>query len=67
MPKKKVSRRPQVRHMASRKRCDRGHAYAKYGIVVKDGLLPSGKQKWRLECQLCRREYNRKYFYQRAS
>lgn len=53
--------------MTDKKRCERGHAYATHGLVVKDGILPSGKQKWRLECRLCRREYNRKYFYRRAA
>jgi hypothetical protein len=66
MPKKQT-RRPQVRHMTDKKRCERGHSYATHGLVVKDGILPSGKQKWRLECRLCRREYNRKYFYRRAA
>lgn len=67
MPRK-ASRRPQVRHMTGkRKRCDRGHSYATHGVVVKDGLLPSGAQKWRLECQLCRRDYNRRYYYKRAA
>lgn len=65
MPRK-PARRPQVRHMTSRKRCVRGHDYARYGLVVKDGRLPSGKQKWRLECQLCRRAYNRQYFHNRT-
>ena len=66
MPRKKT-RRPQVRHFATTKRCTKGHRYAVHGLIVKDGLLPSGKQKWRLECVLCRREYNRRYFHRRVS
>lgn len=64
---KKKTRRPQVRHFTDRKRCDAGHRYSEHGIVVKDGRLPSGKQKWRLECVLCRRTYNRRYFHTRAA